>query len=220
MKPLVIFGAGEIAEVVDYLFRETLGRDVAAFTVDQEFQKSDEVYGRPLVAFDQVATSYPPSQYDAFVALSYSSMNRVRAQKVEAMRNAGYALASYISPNATILTQDIGENCLIFEDNTLQPFCRIGNNVTLWSGNHIGHHSVVEDNVFISSHVVISGGVTVGHNSFIGVNSTVVDHVDIAPFTLLGAGCLVQQSTEAEGVYAPTATIEKRKVPSTRLRNI
>lgn len=220
MKPLVIFGAGEIAEVVDYLFRETLGRKVAAFTVDEEFQKSDEIYGRPLVAFDRVQSLFPPAQFDAFVALSYSSMNRVRAQKVEAMQNLGYALASYLSPDATILTQQIGKNCLIFEDNTLQPFCQIGDNVTLWSGNHIGHHSIVEDNVFISSHVVISGGVKVGRNSFIGVNSTVVDHVEIAPFTLLGAGCLVQQSTEAEGVYAPTSTIEKRKVPSTRLRNI
>jgi carbonic anhydrase/acetyltransferase-like protein (isoleucine patch superfamily) len=72
--------------------------------------------------------------------------------------------------------------------------------------------------VFISSHVVISGGVRVGANSFLGVNSTVVDHVNIAPFTLLGAGCIVQESTEPEGVYAPVSTIEKRKVPSTRLK--
>lgn len=220
MKPVIIFGAGDIAEVVDYLFRETVGRTVAAFTVDREFMKTDTVFGKPLVAFEDVSAQFPPSEYDAFVALSYNRMNVLRAQKVDAMRALGYTMTSYISPNATVLTDKIGDNCLIFEDNTLQPFCQIGNNVTLWSGNHIGHHSVIEDNVFVSSHVVISGGVTVGHNSFIGVNSTIVDHIEIAPFTLLGAGCLVQQSTEREGVYAPTATIEKRKVPSTRLRNI
>ena len=220
MKPVIIFGAGDIAEVVDYLFRETVGRTVAALTVDREFMKTDTVFGKPLVAFEDVSAQFPPSEYDAFVALSYNRMNVLRAQKVDAMRALGYKMTSYISPNATVLTDKIGDNCLIFEDNTLQPFCRIGDNVTLWSGNHIGHHSVIEDNVFISSHVVISGGVTVGYNSFIGVNSTIVDHIEIAPFTLLGAGCLVQQSTEREGVYAPTATIEKRKVPSTRLRNI
>lgn len=220
MKPVIIFGAGDIAEVVDYLFRETVGRTVAAFTVDREFMKTDTVFGKPLVAFEEVSAQFPPAEYDAFVALSYNRMNVLRAQKVDAMRALGYTMTNYISPNATVLTDKIGDNCLIFEDNTLQPFCRIGNNVTLWSGNHIGHHSVIEDNVFISSHVVISGGVTVGHNSFIGVNSTIVDHIEIAPFTLLGAGCLVQQSTEREGVYAPTSTIEKRKVLSTRLRNI
>ncbi|WP_395450909.1 acetyltransferase [Aminobacter sp. UC22_36] len=220
MKPVIIFGAGDIAEVVDYLFRETLGRTVAGFTVDREFVSSEAVFGKPLVPFDEVTARFPPDQFDGFVALSYNRMNVLRAQKVEAMRSEGYALTSYVSPRATVLTDKIGMNCLIFEDNTLQPFCQIGDNVTLWSGNHIGHHSVIEDNVFISSHVVISGGVRVGRNSFIGVNSTVVDHIEIAPFTLLGAGCLVQQSTDPEGVYAPSAAIEKRKVPSTRLRNI
>jgi sugar O-acyltransferase (sialic acid O-acetyltransferase NeuD family) len=219
MKPVVIFGAGDIAEVVDYLFRETVGRTVAAFTVDREYLKTDTAFGRPLIAFDEIAERFPPADYDGFVALSYARMNVVRAAKVEAMRQKGFQLPSYVSPRATVFTDRIGENCLIFEDNTLQPFCRIGDNVTLWSGNHIGHHAVIEDNVFVSSHVVVSGGVTIGRNSFIGVNSTIVDHVTIAPFTLLGAGCLVQTSTEAEGVYAPVATIEKRKVPSTRLRS-
>lgn len=219
MKPVVIFGAGEIAQVVDYLFRETIGRKVAAFCVDRDYAKAETFLGRPLVPFDVLPDSFPAGEYDGFVALSYARMNTVRAAKVEAMRMAGYNLTTYVSPRATVYTDKIGENCLILEDNTLQPFCEIGNNVTLWSGNHIGHHATIEENTFISSHVVISGGVTVGRNSFIGVNCTIVDHINVAPFTLLGAGCLVQQSTDPEGVYAPVATIEKRKVPSTRLRN-
>jgi sugar O-acyltransferase (sialic acid O-acetyltransferase NeuD family) len=220
LKPIVIFGAGEIAEVVDYLFRETLGREVVAFVVDRDFLKSDTAFGRPLVPFDEITSRFAPSDHEGFVALSYARMNVVRAAKVAAMREKGFELTSYVSPYATVLTDKIGANCLILEDNTLQPFCRIGDNVTLWSGNHVGHHVVIENNVFVSSHVVLSGGVTVGHNSFLGVNSTIVDHVTIAPFTLLGAGCLVQASTDLEGVYAPVTTIEKRKVPSTRLRNL
>jgi len=31
----------------------------------------------------------------------------------------------------------------------------IGNNVTLWSGNHIGHDAMIDDHGFITSHVVI-----------------------------------------------------------------
>jgi hypothetical protein len=53
--------------------------------------------------------------------------------------------------------ENVQENAFILEDNTIQPFVRIGPNVTLWSGNHIGHHSTVEDHVFIASHVVVSG---------------------------------------------------------------
>ena len=217
MKPVLMFGAGDIAEVADFYFRQ-VGRTVSAFTADRAFVDGDSRFGRPFVPFDEAVQRFPPEEHDGFVALSYARMNVLRADKVVAMRQAGYSLVSYVSPRATVLTDAIGENCFILEDNTLQPFCRVGDNVTLWSGNHIGHHSVIEDNVFLSSHVVVSGGVTVGRNSFVGVNATIVDHVTIAPFTLLGAGCIVQTDTEAEGVYAPGAAIEKRKVPSTRLK--
>ena len=217
MKPVVIFGGGDIAEVADFYFRHA-GRTVAAFTVDRSFVDSDTRFGRPFIPFDEAARRFPPESHDGFVALSYARMNVLRADKVSAMREAGYTLTRYVSPRATVLTDAIGENCFILEDNTLQPFCHIGDNVTLWSGNHIGHHSTIEDNVFLSSHVVVSGGVTVGRNSFVGVNSTIVDHVTLGPYTLLGAGCIVQTDTDAEGVYAPVGTIEKRKVPSTRLK--
>ncbi len=217
MRPILVFGGGDIAEVADFYFRQ-LGRTVSAFTADRAFVDEDSRFGRPFVPFDEAPRLFPPGEHDGFVALSYAKMNVLRADKVSAMRGAGYPLTSYVSPRATVLTDTIGENCFILEDNTLQPFCRIGNNVTLWSGNHIGHHSVIEDNVFLSSHVVVSGGVVVGRNSFVGVNATIVDHVNIAPFTLLGAGCIVQADTDAEGVYAPGAAIEKRKVPSTRLK--
>ncbi len=216
-RPILIFGAGDIAEIADFYFQQ-VGRTVSAFAVDPTFLDSDTRFGRPLVAFEEARARFSPDKHDGFVALSYARMNQVRAAKVDEMRGAGYALASYVSPRATVFTDCIGANCLILEDNTIQPFCRIGDNVTLWSGNHVGHHSTIEDNVFVSSHVVISGGVTIGRNSFLGVNATIVDHIKVAPFTLLGAGCIVQQDTEAEGVYGPTATMEKRKIPSTRLR--
>ncbi len=216
-RPLLIFGAGDIAELADFYFQQ-IGRVVSAFAVDAAFIDGDTRFGRPLMTLEEARIRFPPEEHDGFVALSYSRMNKLRASKAEEMERAGYSLSSYLSPRATILTDSIGKNCLILEDNTIQPFSRIGDNVTLWSGNHVGHHSTIEDNVFVSSHVVISGGVKVGRNSFLGVNSTIVDHVTIAPYTLLGAGCIVQQDTEAEGVYGPVATIEKRKIPSTRLR--
>jgi hypothetical protein len=80
------------------------------------------------------------------VALSYSKLNAVRKDKYLAVKALGYALASFISSRATVLNEGrIGENCFLFEDNTIQPFVTIGKNVTLWSGNHIGHHSVIDD---------------------------------------------------------------------------
>ena len=100
-----------------------------------------------------------------FVALSYAKLNAVRKEKYLAAKALGYRLASYVSPRATVLNDGrIGDNCFILEDNTIQPFVTIGNNVTLWSGNHIGHHSTIRDHCFIASHVVVSGGVEIGES--------------------------------------------------------
>lgn len=155
-----------------------------------------------------------------FVAMGYSKLNAVRRAKVEAAQALGYTLASYVSSRATVLNEGrIGRNCFILEDNTIQPFVRIGDNVTLWSGNHIGHHSTIEDHVFVASHVVVSGGVTIGEASFIGVNATIRDHVTIGPRCVIGSGALILQDAEVEGVYMGTAS-ERARVPSTRLRQL
>ena len=84
----------------------------------------------------------------------------------------------------------------------MQPFVRIGSNVTLWSGNHIGHDSTIGDHCFISSHVVVSGHVQVGAGCFIGVNATLRNSISIAEYTLIGAGALVIRDTAA-GIGLP-----------------
>ena len=83
---------------------------------------------------------------------------------------------------------------------------KIGDNVTLWSGNHIGHHSIISDHTFISSHVVVSGGVEIGEQCFIGVNVTLADHIKIGDRCVLGAGSILLKNAEAEGVYRSTTT--------------
>ena len=81
---------------------------------------------------------------------------------------------------------------------------KIGNNVFLWSGNHIGHHSKILDNNFISSHVVVSGHCTINENCFLGVNSTIAHKVEIAQYTLVGAGSIIIRNTSLGSVWVPT----------------
>lgn len=219
-KPLVIFGAAQIAELAWFYFSHDSAYEPVAFTVDRAYIESETLLGLPVIAFEELTATYAPGQVEIFVALSYAKVNAVRASKVQTVREAGYQCASYVSSKATVFPGfAAGENCFILEDNTIQPFAQIGDNVTLWSGNHIGHHSIIEDNCFISSHVVISGGVRVGANTFIGVNSTVRDHVTIGPRCVIGAGSLLTADAAPDGVYTAAAA-ERSRVPSSRLRNI
>ncbi len=219
-KPLVIFGSGDIAQLAHYYFCTDSDYEVIAFTVDADYIKESSFCGLPVVAFEEVTQHYPPENNDFFVALSYSKLNAVRKEKFLAAKEKGYKLVSFISSHATLLNnRQIGENCFIFEDNTIQPFVRIGNNVTLWSGNHIGHHSVIKDHTFLASHVVVSGGVEIGEQCFVGVNATLRDHIKIGDRCVVGAGALLLGDAEPEGVYMGTAT-ERSKIPSKRLRGI
>ncbi|MCP3726172.1 acetyltransferase [Paraburkholderia sp. CNPSo 3272] len=219
-KPLVIFGAGQIAELAWFYFTHDSDFTPVAFVVDRDFIRENELLGLPVVPFDELSQRFPPDQVSAFVALSYAKVNAVRAAKFDAVRAAGYQCVSYVSSRATVFPDlQIGSNCFILEDNTIQPFSKIGDDVTLWSGNHIGHHSVVENHCFISSHVVVSGGVRIGAGTFVGVNSTIRDHVTIGERCIIGAGSLIDRDAEAEGVYTAAAA-ERSRVPSTRLRGI
>lgn len=219
-KPLVIFGTGDIAQLAHYYFHSDTEHEVAAFTVDASHLQANEFCGLPVVAFEEVAHRYPPDRYDFFVALSYSKLNAIRKDKFLAAKEKGYQLVSYISSRATVLNNGlIGDNCFILEDNTIQPFVRIGHNVSLWSGNHIGHHSVIRDHTFMASHVVVSGGVDIGEQCFVGVNVTLRDHIKVGDRCVVGAGALLLADAAAEGVYIGAAT-ERSKVPSSRLRGI
>jgi len=220
MKKLIIFGAGDIAQLAHYYFTHDSEYEVTAFTVDRQFLDKTTFCESPVVAFEDILSHYPPDQYDMFIALSYSKLNAVRKEKYFAAKSMGYSLANYISSKATVLNEGrIGENCFILEDNTIQPFVVIGNNVTLWSGNHIGHHSKIRDHAFLASHVVVSGGVEIGEQCFVGVNATLRDHITVGEKCVIGAGVLLLSDAPPDGVYMGEST-ERSRVPSSRLKGI
>jgi sugar O-acyltransferase (sialic acid O-acetyltransferase NeuD family) len=198
---LIIVGDSAFAEVAYEYFTHDSPYHVVAFSVERPYLQKSELFGLPIVAFDEIEERYSPAEHSVFVATVYTNLNRLRARLLEAAKAKGYRPASYISSQAFVWRNvQIGEHCFIFENNVVQPFVKIGANVVLWSGNHIGHHSNIEDNVFVASHAVISGFVTIGANSFIGVNATVSNNTVINRDCVLGAGALAVKDVEENRV--------------------
>jgi sugar O-acyltransferase (sialic acid O-acetyltransferase NeuD family) len=220
MKRLVIFGAGQIGQVAHYYFTEDSPYTPVAFTMDASFIEADSVFDLPVVPFEEIERRFPPGDCDLFVAMGYGKLNQSRQAKVAEARAKGYDIAHYVSSRAWVWNGfEAKDNLFLLEHNTVQPFVSIGENTTVWSGNHFGHHAQIGSNVFIASHVVISGAVTVGDNCFIGVNATIRDNVTVGDRSVLGAGTLLLQDAPEASVYAPAGT-EKSKVPSNRLRGL
>lgn len=202
-KKLVIVGAGEFGEIAyDYFTRDS-EYEVIAFAAERQYRTRDELFGLPVIDFEELENKYPPNDTDVFVAVTYVKLNRARKRLYECCKNKGYYCATYISSRAFVwYNAPIGENCFIFENCTVQRFVAIGNNVILWSGSYIGHRSIIDDHCWIAPHGAVAGFCHIGKSSFLGVNATVGDNVTIAEDVVLGAGAVtVKDLKEAGMVY-------------------
>lgn len=210
-KRVVIFGVGQIAQLAHFYLTHDSEMEVVGFVVDDQYLSSESFCGLPVVSSSKVYSDFPPTEFSMFVAVSYTRMNLLRRSKCEWARARGYQLVSYVSTRATTFDDlSYGENCLILENNTIQPFVTLGNNVFLWSGNHIGHHSVLEDDVFVSSQCVISGNCRVGQSSFLGVNCTIQDNVVIGAECFIGPQSLVRHELTTGTVLISSSTPPQR----------
>jgi len=207
MVKTVIFGTGGFAEVAYFYLKNDSEHEVVAFSENQEYIKNNEFLGLPVIAFEEIEEKYPPGEYQLFIAVVYTKMNKIREKIFHASKSKGYKLLSYVNSKAIIWKDlQIGENCFILENVVIQPFVQIGDNVIIWSGNHIGHHTTIHDHCFITSHVVISGNVSIGNNSFLGVNSTIRDGITIGKNCLIGAGSVILHDTKDNQVYSTSST--------------
>jgi sugar O-acyltransferase (sialic acid O-acetyltransferase NeuD family) len=220
MANLVVFGVSQWAELAHFYFHHDTDHRVVAFTVDRQYLGETSFKTLPVIPFDEVGTSFSPNEFSMFIPLSFKKMNHIRADKYREAKQRGYKLVSYVSSKATLWPDfKCGDNCFIFEDNTIQPFVQIGNNVVMWSGNHIGHHTTIQDHVMITSHVVISGCCTIGEHCFFGVNSSVRDETVVAHDTLVGMDVSIANDTKEYEIYrAPAA--EPERVRSNQIRSL
>lgn len=189
---LVLIGDSAFAEVAYEYFTHDSPYEVVGFAVESAFRRRDELLGLPVVPFEEVESRFAPAEHSFYAALVYTQGNALRRRLYEAAKAKGYRPASYVSSRAFVWKNvELGEHCFVFEANVVQPFVKVGANVVLWSGNHIGHHSSIGDHCFVSSHVVVSGFVHIGQSCFLGVNSTFANNLQVGDGCVVGAGALV-----------------------------
>lgn len=217
---IILIGDSAFAEVAYEYFAHDSEYKVVAFAVENAYLRRDALFGLPVVPFETMEQRYAPVEHFFYAAIVYTQKNALRTRLYLAAKEKGYRPASYISSHNTFIWRNVqlGEHCFVFENNVIQPFASLGNNVVLWSGNHIGHHSRIGDNTFVSSHVVISGFAQVGCSGFLGVNSTVADRVIIGDNCIVGAGSVIVGDVSANktvvGLWQKRSAINDATVKS------
>lgn len=201
-QELIIIGDGETAQLACEYFTHDSDMRVAGFAVEEKYRKTERLYDLPVVPLETVEQRFPPRDYRAFVAISYTQLNRARARIYRQVKDRGYAFASYVSSRAFVWrTARIGENCFILENNVIQHGVVIEDDVFLWSGNHVGHQTRIRHDTYIASHAVISGFCDIGESCFVGVNATFNDKIRVARDGVIGSGAVVVRDTEPGKVY-------------------
>lgn len=207
---VIIFGVSGFAKLARWYLENDSSYNVCGFVVDDDYFSDTVFEGLPVVRWSDVHSSFPSNRYALFAPMSPTNINRDRAAVWSRGKKENYRFISYISSKATVLSDDIGDNCFVLEDNTVQPFTSIGSNSILWSGNHVGHDSRIGDNVFVSSQVVVSGRCNVGDYSYLGVNSTLRDGITLAEGTFLTmASALTEDVLDPWGTYKGNPAIRR-----------
>jgi acetyltransferase-like isoleucine patch superfamily enzyme len=201
LSKVVLFGAGRGAEVAHRFLAGDSEHEVVAFTVDSVNLRQKEYRGLPLVAFEEVQRFYPPDGFTMLILLGYQQMNGLRAQKYTEARGKGYVLESYVASDIfRVGPIAVGENCFILDNQSISLDVKIGNNVVMWSSNHIGDLSVIDDHAWVSSHVTIAANVRVGERAFLGIGATIGNGVTIGSNSFVGAHLLVASDTAPRSV--------------------
>jgi sugar O-acyltransferase (sialic acid O-acetyltransferase NeuD family) len=198
---IVLFGTGRGAEVAHRFLLKDSPHEIVAFTVDDRFVSAATHRGLPLVSFEEVERRYPPEDFRLLVLLGYQRMNALRAEKYGQAKAKGYTLESYVASDIfRVEPIQVGENCFIMDNQSISLDVRIGNNVVMWSSNHVGDLTTIEDHAWLSSHVTIAANVTVGERAFLGIGATVSGRVTIGTAGFVGADALVSDDIPAGSV--------------------
>lgn len=200
MEKVVIYGNGRIAKIIYHFLKKEF--EVVAFTVDKDCINEQTIESLPLIPFDIIENIYSPSEHKMIIAVGYLKMNQVRASKYHEAKNKGYSFINYIHPSVEMHDNIvIGDNNIILDHATIQPYSKIGSSNFIWSNAVVAHGSVVGDTNWITSGVIISGDSTIKSNCFLGVNATIGHNVIIEDENFIGANTLVTKSTQQKEVY-------------------
>lgn len=213
-QKLVIIGEGETAQLAYSYFNSDTDFEVTGFSAEEKYMRNQQLLGLPVVAFEELELTFNPETHWAFVAISYTQLNRLRSRLYQETKKKGYRLATYISPQACVAKDvKVGDNCFILEKAVVQRGAKIGDNVTIWIGSAVGHRSRIGNNCFISTHVAVSGFCEIGDNCFLGVNSCTADKIRTADDCIVGAGAVIIKDAVPSGVFVgnPAKALPNKK---------
>ena len=202
---IVVYGNGAMARVFYSYARHSM--QIAGFTVDDDYCKSEEFCGLPLSPFSRVEERFSPDRYLMMIAVGYVEMNRLRERKYREGLAKGYGFSRFVHPSVTMHDGvEIEGNCIVLDYVSIHPGCRIGQGTFISSNVNIGHDCDIGEYNWINSGVAFGGGCKIGTGCFFGVNSSTAQNVHLGKKNFIAANTVINRNTGDDEVYlSPSA---------------
>ena len=200
---IIIFGTGEFAQEIFLYLKKFSKFNVIAFTIHKEFIKDKKLFEKPIIPFEEIENHFSNNESSMLICVGFSKMNKKREKIFYEVKKKGYKLENFIHPSNHVWDEfEIGENCIILENNIIRPYVKIGNDVIIENNNVISHHSVIKDHCYITSQSIIAGHVTIESNCYLGINCTIRNRIKLEKECLIGAGAVILKNTKEKEVYS------------------
>lgn len=207
MKPVIVFGTGDFADIVSFLLENKMQRTIAAYAVHERYRSGDLWRNRPLVSLEESAALYPPTDFDAVLAVIGRKMFRQREELFMEIGDKGYSLINVVDPSAAVDTEAVGRSNIIFSNVSVEAHCRIGDGNIIWHNTVLPHHNRVGNFNNLAPSVSLSGYSTVGNHCFIGNNVCIKNRIHVPDYCFIGAGAYVSGQLKENTVMVPPRSL-------------
>jgi sugar O-acyltransferase (sialic acid O-acetyltransferase NeuD family) len=210
-EQVILAGNAIAADILFSYLADDSRYHVVGLTVDDQFADQGGISDLQTVPISRLLQVHRAQDCVVIMAMGYSNLNRNRESMYLRLREMGYAIATYVHPDARVYTQQpLGEGCVVLPSAVIEPHVRVGENTTVWCNVTLAHHCCVAEHCWVASGAVISGQARIDRNSFIGVNATVVNEVIVGEYNIIGGGALVTKNTKASTVHLARSGEEHR----------
>jgi len=190
MSPIVVWGAGGHAKVVEASIRRERRRRVEGFIDDVDTTRAGESFGGAHVLGGRAVLESLAARGVRDLVLAFGH-NTARLALWQQLAAQGWRFPSIVDPTATVADGVLlGDGCYVAAGAIIQPGVRIGAQAIVNTGVIVEHDCEVGDGVHLSPRACLAGHVSVGRATWIGAGALVRDRVRIGAGVVLGMGAV------------------------------
>ena len=191
--PIFILGAGGHSKVLIDCLR--LDNTIHIFGLLDE---NHQLHGKTILGFpvlgneDDILKNYCSSDIQLVNGVGSINLPAQREKVFHKFKNAGFNFLNVKHPTCYIGNDVIlGEGVQVFAGSTIQPGCKIGNNVIVNTHAAIDHDCYIGNHVHFAPGVVCCGGVKIGDGTHIGSGAVLLQGITIGDHCLVASGSVV-----------------------------